>query len=568
MKNRIGLLILSIVLVLAVLVGSTYSLVFKVDETDQQSYSTGELSVVSMATNGEPSFNLNNSLPMSDDDGASSTPYMFKVTNTGSVPFKFNIKLMSTDDISDMISSEYIKLKINDSEVKILSDLVDGNILEDVILAPGVSMEFSLRVWLSENIPNTQIGKVFNAKITTEGYSVVVPAYVTLNNLGLTDNIKFDKPNFYNVSYSNCDTSENAICEETVGIYSAQDDLGTSYYFRGDIDYNYVKFGKTSSGADMYWRIIRINGDGTIRMIYDGTSAYENGNVNNGTNRHVATMAFNSVVNDNAYAGYMYGLVGMNSGTDDVDKCLIYNNSTSSIENTIAANSTKTLCESAGGTWTTTAYEATHANLIDSTVKNYLEDTWYSSTLKKPEYEKYIADAIYCNDRGLDTSNASYTGVGTTKTDYAANQRFTLETLQPKLTCTNVNDRFTLNKDNFDIETNGMLNEPVGLITADELTFAGSRTQIKTYDPVVENLKYYLHTGISFWTMTPFSFYTENSIAGVRGFFEQRSSGKVAFNTFSQTAGGIRPVISLKNNALIYNEETSNGSREYPFVVE
>ena len=51
---------------------------------------------------------------------------------------------------------------------------------------------------------------------------------------------------------------------------SAPDAYGTSYYYRGNVTNNYVKF------AGFYWRIIRINGDGTVRVIYDGTSAHTN----------------------------------------------------------------------------------------------------------------------------------------------------------------------------------------------------------------------------------------------------------------------------------------------------
>ena len=56
------------------------------------------------------------------------------------------------------------------------------------------------------------------------------------------------------------------------GMYAAKDDLGTSYYFRGAVDNNWVQFGKDSSGNLIYWRIIRINGDGSIRMIYSGVT--------------------------------------------------------------------------------------------------------------------------------------------------------------------------------------------------------------------------------------------------------------------------------------------------------
>ena len=60
------------------------------------------------------------------------------------------------------------------------------------------------------------------------------------------------------------DFSKTATTDE--GIYKAEDDWGESYYFRGAVTNNWVKF------AGYYWRIIRINGDGSVRLIYQGTS--------------------------------------------------------------------------------------------------------------------------------------------------------------------------------------------------------------------------------------------------------------------------------------------------------
>ena len=82
-----------------------------------------------------------------------------------------------------------------------------------------------------------------------------------------------------------------AITDE--GIWETQDDYGTTYYFRGAAQNNYVKF------AGYYWRIIRINGDGSLRLIYDGTSAHANGEIS--IDRQIGTSAFNSSYNDNAY---------------------------------------------------------------------------------------------------------------------------------------------------------------------------------------------------------------------------------------------------------------------------
>src|SRR5699024_8456735 len=54
--------------------------------------------------------------------------------------------------------------------------------------------------------------------------------------------------------------------DSEIGLYAAEDDYGTSYYYRGNVKNNYVSF------AGFTWRIIRENGDGSVRMIYSGTS--------------------------------------------------------------------------------------------------------------------------------------------------------------------------------------------------------------------------------------------------------------------------------------------------------
>lgn len=88
--------------------------------------------------------------------------------------------------------------------------------------------------------------------------------------------------------------------ESTNGyVCSAPDAYGTSYYFRGNVTNNYVKFG------GFYWRILRINGDGTIRLVYDGTSAHNNNE--SSSDRIIGNSKYNSSANDNAYVGYMYG---------------------------------------------------------------------------------------------------------------------------------------------------------------------------------------------------------------------------------------------------------------------
>ncbi len=500
MKKKIIFITISIFLVILILFSSTYALLFKTDETDKQSYTTGILSITSEAVGN--SVTLNNSLPMSDSDGENSTPYIFRITNTGNLSYKFNVMLLSTTT-DNQIGSEYLKLKVNDNTIVKLNSLTNGVILSNITLKPTEYIDVTLRVWLDINTPNTEIGKTFNAKITTEGQAVYTesPAKETLTMLGLTEST--GTPDFSKTSCS------SGCGESTVGIYKTKDDIGDSYYFRGDVENNYVYF------ANKYWRIIRINGDGSVRMIYAGTSAHENGYDDSSTNdMSIGTSAFNTNYNDNAYVGFMYGTTGASD------------------------------------------YATTHANTNDSTIKKAL-DTWYTNNIKNTDYEQYIADAIYCNDREISTANIAYLGdgAGNNLTAYKAEERGFLNEI-PSLKCNQVNDRFTVNLKVSGVTGNGALTNPIGLITADEVGYAGG---LKYIGESANNTKYYLYTNYWYWTMSPDKF--DGGLAYVflltrQGSFDISANGV-------RPDYGVRPVISLSSGAL----SSGTGTKDDPFKI-
>ena len=180
----------------------------------------------------------------------------------------------------------------------------------------------------------------------------------------------------------------------------------TTYYYTGNPN-NWVQF------AGFWWRIIRINGDGSIRMIYQGTSANETG-----TRTQIQKSAFNSSYNHNRYVGYMYG----SSNSD---------------------------------------YNSTHTNTNPSTIKRIL-DTWYSKNLASNS-DKIDGNAGFCGDRRV----SSGTGGGTSSTDYQPYTR--INNSSPSLSCEKA-DIYTI--DEFE-HGNGALTYPIGLISADEAMFAG-----------------------------------------------------------------------------------------------
>lgn len=326
-----------------------------------------------------------------------------------------------------------------------------------------------------------------------KGGDLIVPSGYTLVNEKKTLSSK-EVLQRLDLSYSEetPNFTKTSIEDGTNGIYSAEDDLGTSYYFRGNVTNNYVKF------ANYYWRIIRINGDGTIRMIYAGTSAHANGyNDSSANNMSIGTSAFNSSNNDNTYVGYMYGTKGAST------------------------------------------YANTHSNTTNSTIKTEL-DSWYDTNIVNTGNEKYIADAIYCNDRSL----SSGTGTRKTKTTYTAQTR--MSNGKPTLKCANNSDKFTKST----TIGNGKLTKMMGLITSDEVMYAGEKYG-------VTNKEYYLYSGKYYWTMTPYSYSIGVARAGsVNGY------GSLSYFRVNDDFP-VRPVVSLKSDAI----SGGSGTAESPFFV-
>ena len=294
------------------------------------------------------------------------------------------------------------------------------------------------------------------------------------------------------------------------GLFKAQDDLGTSYYFRGAVDNNWVKFGKDSSGKDIYWRIIRINGDGSIRMIYTGTTAPTESTkvVMTGTGTQIGTSAFNSSTDKAEYVGYMYQL-GQQHGNK---------NSTSSA--------------------------------IKTTIDNWYKTTTLETDLKT---KSLVVDQIFCNDRTASTSNVTYsttnyttlTSWNSTETDYKYGAYGRLDDFNsnrtPILICPTASDKFTVNTSN----GNGALTYPVGLITADEIAMAGGVKESA-------NSSYYLYTNQHYWSGTPESFYS----GGDAFEYSVYPSGANNGYTVYYIRYGARPVVSLSSKAKLSGSGT------------
>ena len=323
------------------------------------------------------------------------------------------------------------------------------------------------------------------------------PALTTLTNLGLSVDTSHT-PDFTTVSgnsgvkkNNSGNTLATGLGDGTNGVYAAEDDLGTSYYFRGNVDNNYVYFAKN------WWQIIRINGDGTIRMIYTSNPN------DSSANQYISFSAYNSSYNDNAYVGYMYGSAGSST------------------------------------------YNATHTNTNNSTIKGVI-DTWYQNNLSS--YSQYIADAIYCNDREVvqinNVGGQTFTGngAGTNESAYASLKRNFIDH-NPTLKCTNNNDKFTVSN----TLGNGALTNPIGLPTTDEIVMSGANAYDLNTSSTITNDSYYLYpkgSNYRYWTMTP-----SVSTGGVARVGIVGDDG-VGGDGVDNDNDAVRPVISLKSDAI------------------
>lgn len=349
-------------------------------------------------------------------------------------------------------------------------------------------------------------------------------------------------------TYSKISGGMKTFPEETEAVMaSTADDYGTSYYFRGAVENNYVEF------ANKCWRIVRVTGDGSIKLTLFNNNAEGNANPcaeanDSGDAAITGGSKFNYAYNDNAFVGLMYGNVGCSDGVS---------NSQSS-------------CTSAGGTWTaSTSYANAHANINKSTILKYLEE-WYDNNMAT--YDSYIADTIWCNDKSTvkDTSfnpfgwsdlGTNY-GYGLNANYYGTTQRIVdAETAiplgdSPTLICPNDDLGGKLSKYTVSDTTNGngALDKKIGLLTADEVVYAGGGNV---------NYSYYLLKNTEngwWWALSPNGF--GGRIAVVRGV-----NGDFSHLDFSDISNdeGVRPSLSLKSTVPI---ASGKGTRTSPYVVE
>ena len=279
------------------------------------------------------------------------------------------------------------------------------------------------------------------------------------------------------------------ITNTTTGtIYYADTSKGRTYYFAGNPTDNWVRFG------GFYWRIVRINEDGSLRLIYQGTSANATG-----TGTQITISTFNPSYWNNVYVGYMY------------------------------------------------TNGSVHGTGTDSIIKGVIDD-WYSKNLVNYA-SKIDGNAGFCGDREPSTTLSSSNGIGgtgTTKTYYGGYVRLNQSNGVPTLECSE-EDLYTTSESS---QGNKALTNPIGLISMDEVWYAGGYQ--------TTNTSYYLYTGQHYWTMSP-----RNYSANTPYMLSIATNGNIGGVAVDKDLG-VRPVINLLSDVTI---KSGNGTSSTPYEI-
>ena len=490
----------------------------------------------------------------------------FTIENKSNETYKYNIVIQ--DLVNTFVTNGYLQYKItstnNGYNMTEFKDVPKSETATDTILAYSASIDVGVTqtytvefiykndesVDQSEDMGKTLSGKLF----ITEG---TINIYAGYEKGTLGYQIMGDNPTRGTRSNNNNGTNDFAtpltatttgtLFTSTESITGITDSPKEVYYYAGNTTNNWVKFGTFASdlvrgyysatstsfkeyttleecnsassyntncsyvwrkGDPMYWRIIRTNHDGSIRLLYAGTSP-------DTTEDYIGESAFNARSNSPKYAGYKYG--------EDTSLDTIRNNTT------------------------------------DSKIKTYI-DTWYKNNLTN--YTKYLSTStVYCNDRSEGTGQIyNYTSSPSSQFNFASYYRMDNDTkgakANPSYNCTDKRDAFSVDN------TSAKLDYPIALMTADEIAFAGGEAKTKMNTPYAWFTINSAGSQVStyWWSLSPVWWRDENSSSVWYWRFDSAYLNEgIVFVPCT-----VRPVLSLKSCTLY---STGDGTAETPYEI-
>ncbi len=405
--------------------------------------------------------------------------------------YKVEIKYLESKDV-DQSADMGKKL----SGKIFIEDKFKGGTLSEAIIYynPTISTRTDFSTPFTTNTANTLY------KATENGTDVYYFAGQDTESAPINNWVKFGKTNKNECTYngstvlyfngssivsveneSQCLSSKVCKLDNEYGVgETVTEDLCTSQ--GGEWTNQNAKWG--TSTYNIYWRIIRTNSDGGVRLLYHGTST-------TATDAYIGASAFNTTKNSPKYVGYMYG---------DTESTL----------------------------------DEARTNTNDSTIKTLI-DNWYANNMTS--YTKYLSTtAVYCNDRELASGSSYSTSSGF---NFKSFERLvTKET--PTYDCINDNDKFTV-----DASTgNGKLTYPIALMTADEISYAGGVNDTEAPMWYYTNSSLESSTGTQWWwSLSPSTMFGGYVISWPVG--GSANPGYLYGHNVDNSLG-VRPAVSLK----------------------
>ena len=503
---------------------------------------------------------------------------------------RYTLTTNASSCTEDIVSSGSFKNKTVGSDVWLIKNDYD-NITKS---GNNYSKTYYLYIWLDETETQNLSGSI---SVNMKGTSS--------NNPNLPIDYGYDDGNanntlFYKIKssankYTRIDFSKQSSADGTKGIYTTTNTENNVpvYYYRGAVDNNHVLF------ANFCWRIVRTTETGGVKLIYDGKPS--NGQCNNtGADTTIGNIQFNTSYNSPAYVGYMYNTAHTASSKDitTLSGNIVFGNDATYDASTgkYTLKDTKTLtnpsnwnteyssytdkyhytCFNSSTTCQSVYYihiiysEDKHAyyftltngkkpkdllndmfegniNVKESNAKVKI-DAWYKTNMTS--YTSKLEDSGFCNDRTYYNFNTSGWNNNYSNYDkwlYFSNMQ-RLSNRKLSLVCPRQLDKFSVSTNN----GNGALTYPVGMITAEEMAYAGA---------VIwqTNTSYYLYNGVHNWSFSPSDFYYWNA----RG-FGLYSSGTFSYDYVADSLGG-RPVVSLKQGIAV---ASGSGTSSSPYVIQ
>ena len=391
---------------------------------------------------------------------------------------------------------------------------------------------YRLRMYVDENYNPQGDGGGLTFSVRINVYGLAGEKYVpeTTKTILAANPVQEEKTNMFNYAsngtqYDPNDDVDYATDPDpeyvTNGLYSTEDEDGTSYYFRGNVENNNVQFGQyesdyyvyddgygfyyqtlesceeagistctpvklASAGDKMYWKIVRVNGDGSLRLIYNGISATPD-NSNLAHSYIIGNAPYNLEHNDPKYTGYTY-----DNGTDSFIKREV--------------------------------------------------DTWYQNTLGKSNYDRMVTSGRFCSDSSGYQDGSAFGG---------GNLFASMIRLGQSLTGTSTANTPTLKCPSTSESYGGSYRLKVGLITADELAFAG-----EVGGTLNDGYLNPCEIGYWYWSMTPAVFnYGDARVWSEVGRLSDYSMGG---------RSAVRPVINVTTDN---GFASGDGTAQNPYIL-